>query len=281
MNITCDKLAGPGYRFAWPLNSGAVAANHKLYSAEEYRFRSRSNVCVELSLPTYSEEIGHARFVGPHHGRVQMPIGHRYFPYDEQTAINFSVAAARLRLSNAEPCSFYRKGGSFDLFFAHTPPQHYYSLITQFITGADWHDSFRLLLFYPESQAEPVRELELFHAWLICRLAQFPASSPTSLAEAAGVTEQRIDTEIGRINKLRQRWGLDKLQLMPGYHQIDEAVNALRWELQYWPSLDEVAQRLKVAPADLKTTLDNCNLTRIAKNSPPLYLQNPAPVITL
>jgi hypothetical protein len=282
MPLSCKKFAGPGYRFAKPLNGGQTP-HQVLFSDEKYPIRSHpvgsdAKVSIELAFLDGGQEdlIARARLVGPEHGRVQVPIKTKAFQADAVEVVKFALASTQTFLSGAEPCSFYRKTSLFEFYFSRDPAQHFQNLLDQFIGPQGFHESFRTLFFYSETPDRPTRQVELPDAWFINLVAEMKLGSqvidPAEIARRSGWGDTGIIARIGRINAQRQAWGLDSLSRHPSYPEIRTAVEKLRGELLAWPPLTAVAKKLGVEPSDLRSALDHYNQKRKARNEVPLYL---------
>ena len=284
-----ERYAGPSYRFARPLNVGQIEESSATFkstylSPEEYQIRTKAvnstkRLRIRLSFSDLVEgEIrAQAEFLGQR-GRVQLPVKSEHFLEDAAMLRRYVIDMARSLMEGAEPHSYYRRGGSFSFYFSSDPERSSQALLDCFILPdrQGWNNDGRVFLFYPEKQAGAVRELEIFDAWIVNRIAVMELSAqvidPAEIASQAGVTEKRLITQIGRINDLRHTWDLPPLPRHAGFREIENAVKQLRREANRWPSLTEVAQRLAVDPQALKTSLDLYNQKRAAKNDPPLLL---------
>lgn len=288
-----EKFAGPGYRLARPLNveqiSGSSAKLKLTYlSPEGYRIRSWAvnsdqRVRIKLSFGDLAEApggtcelIAQAEFVGQR-GRVQLAVKSKRFLEDAATVRKYVLTMAKILMGGAEPYSSYRRGGSFIFYFSSDPERSLENLLNSFVLpdGRGWNESGRAFLFHPENQDGTVREIEIFDAWIVNRIAELELASqvidPAEIARQAGVTEKRVITQIGRINEMRRNWGLSPLPRHPSFAEIDTAVKLLRRELPGRPALADVAQKLAVEPSALKTALEQYNRARAAKNLFPLH----------
>ncbi len=283
MLAAVEKFAGPGYRFARPLNAGRASGPY--FSSDEYPIRSRAKnstqkLRIKLSFGEPSPEgelAAQAEFWGKR-GRVQATVADKHFLEDAAMVRRYVLDMARALMERADPHSCYRRGGSFSFHFSGDPQRSLESLLNGFILPVrqGWSNSGRYFLFYPESQEGDVRELEILDAWIVNRIAELELGSqvidPAAIARQAGVTEKRLIAQIGRINDLRKNWDLPALLRHPSFNEIDNAVRQLRKEVNKWPGLTEVAQRLASDPQALRAALDLYNQQRAAKNDPPLLL---------
>jgi hypothetical protein len=257
----------------------------KYISPEEYRIRSwavnsDAPVRIELSFGQINQDhelTATANLIGEK-GRVQVKVRSERFLEDAATVRKFVLDKAAALMGGSEPYSTFRTGGRFYFHFSCEPEKSIEALLNGFVEPENrgWNNSGRGFLFYPEKRAGAVRELEIFDAWVINRVAELELASqvidPAGIAHQAGATEKRIITQIGRINELRRNWGMSPLPRHPSFAEIDTAVKLLRRELHRWPALADVAPKLAVEPSALKTALDSYNQKRISANQTPLLL---------
>jgi len=280
----------PGYRLARPLNVRQIMESSpqlrvKYISPEEYRIRSwavnsDAPVRIELSFGQINQDhelTATANLIGEK-GRVQVKVKSERFLEDATTVRKFVLDMAKILMEGAEPYSVYRVGGVFSFYFSSDPERSFKALLDSFILPErqGLNNSGRVFLFYPENREGDVREIEIFDAWIVNRIAELELASqvidPDEIARQAGATEKRIITQIGWINEVRRNWGMSPLPQHPSFAEIDTAVKLLRRELHRWPALADVAQKLAVEPSALKTALDSYNQKRISANQTPLLL---------
>lgn len=225
-----DKFVAPGHRFAWPLNlrpGPETATMFKLsyLSPDSFRLRSRPvgsdrPIGIRLSFGEtavvaegLSELVARAEFVGEK-GRVQVPVKSASFIEDAARVRKFVIAVAARLLGGGEPCSYDRRGGTFNYYFSSDPIKSLQRLLDGFILPhrQGWENSGRVFLFYPEGPSYQGRELGIFDAWIVNRIAEMELArdviDPLAIANQAGVTEKRVIARFDQINDARRAWGL-------------------------------------------------------------------------
>jgi len=288
MNLSAEKIAGRGLRFARPWGLGQSQELRQKSGGQDLIISSPPNLRICSKSPSFNPSLNllltahfpsavdqapeiRVNFAGVK-GRVIVRTGTPQFLEDAATIRNWVLKTALTLMGGAEPVTYYREGSEFHFQFSFDTPGAFQGIMENFPPPGDSPDWNKLFLFYERDGK--IRELSLLHAWLTYKILGKDANygEIRSAALSPGLGLKYVLNNLKELNELRRQWKLPALPIRPTFTEIQAAVSALRRQAKQWPGLDKVAETLNLQSWVLVEHLERINQERMKANQVPLYL---------